>query len=50
MTAIASHFMFRPLQQLVRRDRQLPDASARSVEHGIGNRRRYADHPELAHS
>ena len=38
------------MQQLVRRDRQLPDASAGGVEDGVGDGRRDADHPELAHA
>src|SRR5918997_168202 len=39
-----------PSQQLIRRNRQLADAPARGVEDGVGDGRRDADHPQLAHA
>ncbi len=39
-----------PSQQLIRRDRQVPDASPCRVEDGIRDGRRNPDHPEIAHA
>src|SRR5207253_711826 len=48
--ALRSSMIPARLQQLVRRDRQLPDASARGMEDGVGDRRRDPDHAELTHA